>query len=158
MKTILIKEGQTAPLEFDYVLDLEENPPRHCTGCWSCWTRTPGQCSQKDLDDFYRRYVTADKVIIISKVKQGFISSKLKNLFDRMIALFLPYITYASGESMHVPRYQKMPEVTVYYEEDFISEQEKEAYINYLNRTMYQFHTKCEIKPVTQFYIEEAVR
>lgn len=156
MKTILIKEGQTLFGDFNYVMDLRENPPRHCTGCWFCWTRTPGQCSQKDLDEFYRQYISADKVVILSKVTQGFVSSKLKNLFDRMIALFLPYISYATGESMHIPRYENMPEVTIYYEGTFASGEEQEIYINYLNRTMYQFYTKCEIKPIQEFQEKEA--
>lgn len=137
-------------LDVGYILDLKENPPRHCTGCWFCWTRTPGQCVQKELDEFYRQYLAADEVVILSRVTQGFVSSKLKNLFDRMIPLFLPYISYAAGESMHVPRYETMPHVTIYYEGAFESEQEREDYIKYLNRTMFQFHTKCEIKPMEQ--------
>jgi multimeric flavodoxin WrbA len=156
MRTILIKEGQPVPQKYDFVLDLMDQPPRPCTGCWSCWTRTPGRCAQKDLDAFYRQYVAADRAVILSKVRQGFVSHRLKNLLDRMIALFLPYITYRTGESMHLPRYDRLPEATIYYDGDFASPEEKEVYINYLNRAMYQFYTKCEILPLERFAEKEA--
>ncbi len=158
MKTILIKEGQEVSQEFDYVLDLVENPPRPCTGCWSCWTRTPGRCAQKDLDVFYRQYVAADRAVILSRAVKGFVSARLKNLLDRMIALFLPYITYRTGESMHLPRYERLPKVTVYYEGDFVSPEEEEVYLSYLKRTMYQFYTQCEILPMERFAEKEAAQ
>ncbi len=111
MKTLVIQECGNFEIPCEFKLDLEHTIVKNCTGCWSCWLKTPGRCMNKDLDEFYRFYLDADKVIVFSKVTQGFVSGNLKTLFDRMIPLFLPFITYKTGESMHVPRYEKYPEV-----------------------------------------------
>lgn len=156
MKTVVIREWGEFEIPSQYILDLTKITVKDCIGCWSCWLKTPGRCIHKDLDQFYKEYLDADKVIIFSKVSQGFVSGNLKTLFDRMIPLFLPYITYKTGESMHIPRYEKYPEIEVYYQDDFASIEDKEIYEDYIYRTFYQFHSKCEIvKPITQFSLEE---
>lgn len=155
MERVVIREWGEFEIPCKYMLDLMTTSVKDCTGCWSCWLKTPGRCIHKDLDEFYKEYLDADKVIIFSKVTQGFVSGNLKSLFDRMIPLFLPYITYKTGESMHVPRYEKYPEVEFYYEGDFISSEDREIYEDYIYRTFYQFHSKCEVvKPITQFSLE----
>lgn len=96
------------------------------------------------------------KVIIFSKLSQGFVSGNLKTLFDRMIPLFLPYISYKTGESMHLPRYEKYPQIEFYYQGDFASIEDKEIYEDYIHRTSYQFYSKCEIvKPIAEFSLGE---
>lgn len=89
MKTIVIKECGGFEIPCEYELNLSESTIKNCTGCWSCWLKTPGRCIYKDLDAFYRAYLDADRVIIFSKLSQGFVSGNLKTLFDRMIPLFL---------------------------------------------------------------------
>jgi len=156
MKIVVIREWGEFEIPCEYVLDLRATTVKDCTGCWSCWLKTPGRCMHKDLDEFYKAYLDADKVIIFSNVSQGFISGNLKTLFDRMIPLFLPYITYETGESMHIPRYQKYPEIEVYYQRQFSSIEDRKIYEDYIHRTFYQFHSVCEIvKPITQFSLEE---
>jgi multimeric flavodoxin WrbA len=156
MKRVVIRECGEIDIPSQYIFDLTKMPVKDCIGCWSCWLKTPGRCIHKDLDEFYRAYLNADKVIIFSKVTQGFISGSLKTLFDRMIPLFLPYITYKTGESMHVPRYEKYPDIEVYYKGEFLSEEDKKIYEDYIHRAFYQFHSKCEIvKPISQFTLEE---
>lgn len=155
MKTVVIKECGYFDIPCEYKLDLSEITVKDCIGCWSCWLKTPGRCVHKDLDEFYKAYVEADKVVIFSKVSQGFISGNLKTLFDRMIPLFLPYITYQTGESMHIPRYEKYPEIEFYYQGDFESAEDKEIYEDYIHRTFYQFYSKCKIKTLTLFSMEE---
>ena len=142
MKTMIIREFGNYKIEDGYTFDLAEYPVKNCTGCWSCWWRTPGRCMHKDLDECYREILKADKVIIFSKISMGFISGNMKTLLDRLIPLFLPYIKYDTGESMHLPRYEKYPEVEVYYDGEFISREEEELYRDYLERTFYQFHMK----------------
>lgn len=57
---------------------------------------------------------------------------------------------------MHIPRYEKYPEVEVYYQGNFISEEDRNIYEDYIHRTFYQFYSKCKIvKPIAQFSLEE---
>lgn len=154
MKIVVIQEFNLYEVPCQYMLDLTKILVKDCIGCWSCWLKTPGRCIHKDLDEFYKEYLGADKVIIFSKVSQGFVSGNLKSLFDRMIPLFLPYITYKTGESMHIPRYEKYPEVEFYYEGDFKSSEDRKTYEEYIHRTFYHFNCKCEVRPITQFYVE----
>lgn len=156
MKKIVVRECGEFEFPCEYMLDLTKSEIKDCVGCWSCWIKNPGRCVHNDLDAFYKAYVNADKVIIFSQVTQGFVSGRMKTLFDRMLPLFLPYISYSSGESMHLPRYEKYPEVEVYYQGNFSSKEEEKIYVDYIHRTFYQFYSQCKtVKPISQFNVEE---
>lgn len=142
MKTIVIKELDNINIKNHYVLDFSKKGIKDCCGCWTCWWKTPGKCAFKDLNDFYHEYVTADKAIFFGKVKMGFVSGDMKSLFDRMIPLFMPYTAIDSGESMHVMRYDKYPDIEFYYEGEFISEPAKKVFEDYIQRVFYMFFSK----------------
>lgn len=135
MKTLSIKEFDVAIPEDAAVLDLSQTQLKHCLGCWSCWWTTPGRCVHNDLDDFYRSFLAADQVDIYCNVSQGFVSSNLKAMIDRMIVFVLPYISWDKGESSHVARYEKYPAVDVFYRGEFLPGEE-EAFIAYWERTL----------------------
>ena len=152
MTTVVITEGENITIANSFTFDLTQISVKNCIGCWSCWWKTPGRCTYNDLDQFYHQYITADKAIFFAKVTKGFVSGNMKNLFDRMIPLFLPYITYNTGESMHVPRYEKYPDIQFYYDGEFATDDGRQIFENYLNRTFYQFHSKnIIIQPVEQY-------
>jgi len=152
MKTMIIREFGDYSSQGSYIYNLAEQPVKDCTGCWSCWWRTPGRCIHKDLNEFYEEYLKADKVTIFSKLSLGFVSGNLKTLFDRLIPMALPYIEYSTGESMHRPRYDKYPEIEVYYEGKFMNQDEELLYRDYLARVFYQFHTGLNIvKPISEY-------
>lgn len=65
---------------------------------------------------------------------KGFVSGKFKTLFDRMIPLYLPYVSYTTGESMHVPRYEKYPQIDFYYEGEFETSDGRNIFEDYVNR------------------------
>jgi hypothetical protein len=158
MKTVVIKECGSISTPSDFTLNLTNEIIMDCTGCWTCWWKTPGRCIYKDLDEFYHQYISADKVIFFSKVKKGFVSGDLKTLFDRMIPLYLPYVTYTTGESMHVPRYERYPDIEFYYDGEFESPESLQIFIDYVNRVFYQFHSKnITIKPIQEFNVEVGV-
>ncbi|MGL5677739.1 MAG: hypothetical protein ACRDDX_15185 [Cellulosilyticaceae bacterium] len=142
MKTVMITEGIKVDYKASYSIDLEEIPFKPCCGCWSCWLKTPGRCIYKELDTFYHEYITADQAIYFVKVKKGFVSSRLKALFDRMSPLYLPYVSVKTDECMHVPRYDHYPDVKFYYEGEFETDNEKEIFEAYIQRTFYQFYSK----------------
>jgi len=149
---MIIREFGDYSSQDSYLYDLAQQPVKDCTGCWSCWWRTPGRCIHKDLNEFYKEYLKADKVTIFSKLSLGFVSGNLKTLFDRLIPMALPYIEYSTGESMHLPRYDKYPEIEVYYEGEFVNQDEELLYKDYLARVFYQFHISLNlVKPVSDY-------
>ncbi len=142
MKTVVIKECGNIKIPDAFTLNLTQMDVKNCIGCWSCWWKTPGRCIYKDLNKFYHQYVTADRAIYFAKVKKGFISGNMKNLFDRMLPLYLPYMSYRTGESMHVPRYERYPDIKFYYEGNFETPDGRQIFVDYINRVFYQFYSK----------------
>lgn len=155
MKTVVVRECGPENIQCDFLLDIAKTEVKDCIGCWTCWLKTPGKCIHKDLDEFYRAFLGADRVIIFSKANQSFVSGRLKTLFDRMIPHYLPYINYKQGESMHFPRYERYPDIEVYYEGEFETGEEREIYENYVNRVLYQFLCKnYSVKPIAKYQAE----
>lgn len=153
MKTVVIKEFESIPALNTYSIDLSKNKINRCTGCWSCWWKSPGRCVHQDLDEFYHKYITADRAVYFVKVKKGFVSGNLKTLFDRMIPLYLPYTTYTTGESMHVKRYERYPDIEFYYDGKFDTKAGQEIFESYIKRVFYQFYSKVvAVRPVEDFY------
>ncbi len=142
MKTIVITEGICIPEEGERVFNLLEMGIKPCCGCFGCWLKTPGRCRYKELDPFYHQYITADCAVYLVKVKQGFVSSDLKALWDRMLPLYLPYIWVKEEGCTHVPRYDRYPDVTLYYEGTFRTEREEEIFEDYVKRVFEQFSSK----------------
>lgn len=155
MKTIVIKECTDISIENAYTFEISKTKVAHCVGCWTCWWKTPGKCVYKDLNEFYHEYITADKAIFFAKVTKGFVSGNMKNFFDRMIPLYLPYTTYKTGESMHVKRYEKYPDIEFYYDGEFETNDGHEIFEDYINRLFYQFYSKnIIVKPIEEFYAD----
>ena len=152
MKKIVIKEFKDIEIPDVFTLDLTQKMVKDCKGCWSCWWKTPGRCVFEDLNEFYHHYITADKAIYFSKVTRGFVSGNLKTLMDRMIPLYLPYVNYKTGESMHDPRYDKYPDIDFYYEDNFETPNGRQIFVDYINRVFYQFHSeKITVKPIEEY-------
>lgn len=92
------------------IFDISELDIHHCTGCWTCWNRTPGICAFKDdMGSILESMVNSDLVLFASVPSVGFIDAKLKRTIDRMIPLVLPYIGVAQGELHHILRYEENP-------------------------------------------------
>lgn len=115
-----------------------------CTGCWSCWLKTPGTCVCKDsMAKAYPDYVNADKVILLMDTAQGFINHSAKAFIDRTILLYHPYIEIVDGECHHKARYERYPELHYYYDEQGLTPEEAQVIEDYLYRTAYHFRSKA---------------
>lgn len=92
-------------------LQLRDMDVRHCIGCFGCWVKTPGDCSNAadDSRTVRREYINSDLVLFASPVIMGFTSALLKRTQDRLIPLLMPYIRLYDGESHHVARYDRYP-------------------------------------------------
>lgn len=81
-----------------------------CTGCFNCWTRTPGVCVIADEGrTVAERVARSGLVIYLSPVTFGGYSSNLKVAVDRLIPNILPFFTRINNEVHHQLRYDLQP-------------------------------------------------
>jgi len=94
------------------VKDSDINP---CTGCFSCWTRTPGKCVLKDdMDGIIEKILSADVLIWSFPLYFFGMPSKIKSLLDRTLPLACPELVKRDdGGYTHESRYKAKDQKTV---------------------------------------------
>lgn len=109
LTSTLTKSGQSAQ-----TIVLRNMDIRHCTGCWSCWWKTPGVCMHRDdMPSMYRSILAADLLILASPVIMGYMSALLKRANERFIPLLHPYFAMREGEWHHRGRYKRYPSLGI---------------------------------------------
>jgi len=94
------------------IFKLRDMKIGYCTGCWSCWVKTPGLCSLKDdMPQILKSVEASDRTVFLSPVSMDFVTAQTKKICDRLIPLVHPYIEVDGGEFHHVRRYDSYPEL-----------------------------------------------
>lgn len=92
------------------LISLRELRLKGCSGCFSCWLKTPGECAKRDDSATVCRAVMASELTVVaSPIIMGFTSALLKRATDQMIPLIHPYFVVEQGEMHHRARYGKYP-------------------------------------------------
>ncbi len=135
-----------------------EIPP--CTGCWSCWWKTPGLCSSEDAGDQVRRdCIHSDLVVLASPLIVGFPSALLKTMLDKLIPLAHPYIALDDGECRHRKRYPRYPALAALIQPGEGDEQEDLDLVErWFRRTADQFHSTALFYRLVGDPMEEVAR
>ncbi len=88
------------------VIKLRDKDIADCTGCFGCWTRTPGRCViADDAEKVASEFATSDLVVFLTPVTFGGYSYHLKKALDRSICSLLPFFRTVHGEVHHARRY-----------------------------------------------------
>ena len=116
-----------------------------CSGCWSCWLKTPGECAINDNQvTFLKEILKSDLVIMLSPVRRGFVSAQLKKCIDRMIPLSIPYFRVKDGQFSHINRYDKLPDLALLLEYETDKDEENKTIISdWINRFCWHIDTRC---------------
>jgi hypothetical protein len=73
------------------ILHIHQLHLKPCLGCYTCWTRTPGVCVQKDgMADALQKHLWADFLIIGTPLYFFLMSAQLKTFIDRLLPLSEP--------------------------------------------------------------------
>ncbi len=66
---------------------------KHCTGCYTCWTKTPGECIFKDdMTMLRKKYREADLVVFASPLYIFNVTGIMKDFMDRLLPVLQPYM------------------------------------------------------------------
>ena len=127
-----------------------------CTGCWSCWIKTPGRCSLKDDGPrVLESYLSADLVLFATPLSLGFVSGVMKKAIDKLIPLFLPQIILYQGECVHAPRYERYPALGCLLHRGEYDEEDVTITREYLRRYAFHFQTDLALDATTDTPMEE---
>ena len=89
-------------------IDLAGKRIADCTGCFRCWTKTPGECAIKDdAPAITALMATSDRIVFFCPVVFGGFHPDLKRAIERSISLLLPFMRVYKGEMHHNVRYGK---------------------------------------------------
>ena len=72
-----------------YYIDLNHKQIKGCTGCFSCWVKTPGKCViRDDAVTLYPLIAKSKKLIYVSRLYCGMYDEPLKRLLERSCLLY----------------------------------------------------------------------
>ena len=138
-------------------LTLRDMDIKYCTGCFSCWLKTPGECITKDDSPEVRnRFVNSDFVLFSSPVIMGFPSTLLKKMQDKFIPLIHPYFEFVQNEMHHKRRYDKYPVLGLLIEKSEDTDDEDISIIHDIyRRTALNFRSSLKFLKLTGEPAEE---
>jgi multimeric flavodoxin WrbA len=106
-------------------LKVKDLSLKYCTGCFDCWTKTPGICDRDQASqEMDRAVINSDFTLWASPLKMGFPTALLKTALDKHLPLIHPYMVVDQGEAHHLKRYEKYPRVGLLVEEEQDTSQE----------------------------------
>ena len=156
VQKILEKTGNTVTR-----IDLRDLSLRYCIGCWGCWVKTPGQCSNTDATCLAmdRAVINVDFVLWAAPLKMGFPSSLLKMALDKHLPLIHPYTLVDHGEAHHRKRYAHYPRIGLLLEkEPGTDERDLQIVSDICCRTALNFKTRLEFSLTTETPTAELAR
>jgi len=88
---------------------------KHCIGCFSCWTETPGACAVKDdMEELLPKYLESDIAVFATPIYTDNVTGIMKDFMDRLIPLGDPHFEADEhGEIRHAGGSKRSPDIVV---------------------------------------------
>ena len=88
------------------IIDISKLDIKSCSGCYSCWSATPGKCViGDDMSKILPKIVEADIIIWSFPLYGCFFPGYMKIFSDRLIPLMLPEMIESAESGGHPLRY-----------------------------------------------------
>ncbi len=94
---------------------LKDYTINSCRGCFTCWTKTPGECViDDDMNELLPSFKNSDVVVLASPLYVDNITAILKLFLERLIPMAEPFFEVDDkGECVHPKRYDEPPKLVV---------------------------------------------
>ncbi len=95
------------------IVNLRDKVIKACIGCFTCWTKTPGRCSQADdiTNELLPRLLASDLIIYATPLYFHTMNSAMSNFRERMLPLSRPFCEKREGKMVFQMRHKLPPAV-----------------------------------------------
>lgn len=115
-------------------INLREKHIKHCIGCFTCWSKTPGQCLHDD--DMHRELLplwrAADLVVYATPLFHHTVNGLMKTFLERTLPSIEPFLIPGTARWSHPLRYTH-PDVVVLSVAGFPSDTAFDALSHYMH-------------------------
>ncbi|RJR39546.1 MAG: hypothetical protein C4576_21620 [Desulfobacteraceae bacterium] len=89
------------------VIDLRKKKVNPCSGCFTCWTKTPGVCIHKDdmTRELFPKFIGSDLVVYGSPLYHFTVNGTMKRFIERTLPILEPFLNEAGGRTWHPVRH-----------------------------------------------------
>ena len=115
LEGITVKEESSgsSPTEIE-TLNIGSLNLKPCLGCFSCWSKTPGECCiRDDMQGVINKILWADVVVWSFPLYYFGLPGQLKTLIDRQLPMSLPFMSTETESGGHPSRYDMSGKRTV---------------------------------------------
>lgn len=119
------------------IVNLREKKIKHCIGCFTCWTKTPGQCVHQDdmTRELFPKWLSVDLVVYATPLYYHTMNALMSAFKERTLPAKQPFFERdAQGKTFHPPR-NKIPSAVWLSVCGFPDESEFNAFSDYLQYT-----------------------
>ncbi|MBW2558751.1 MAG: flavodoxin family protein [Deltaproteobacteria bacterium] len=88
------------------VVHLRAKKINYCIGCYTCWTKTPGQCVFKDdmTRELLPKFLESDLAIFATPLYHFGVNAQLKTFIERTLPAIEPFLIEHNGKTSHPMR------------------------------------------------------
>lgn len=98
------------------LVELRKKKINYCSGCFTCWSKTPGVCIHKDdmTGELFGKWVESDICIYATPLYHYTVNAELKAFLERTLPALEPFmVKEEDGRFTHPLRYGKFPRSVV---------------------------------------------
>lgn len=139
MLNCLVGGMREAGAEVD-VVHLREKTIKNCVGCFTCWTKTPGQCIQQDdmTRELFSRWIAADLAVYATPLYYHTMNAAMSAFRERTLPATQPFFERDDeGKTFH-PLRNKVPPAVWLSVCGLPEPSEFDLLSNYLNRSRHK--------------------
>ena len=96
------------------IINLRDKKIKVCVGCFTCWTKTPGQCVHQDdmTKELFPKWLAADMCVYATPLFHHTINATMKIFIERTLPSLEPFLLESGDRWVH-PLRHKQPAVVV---------------------------------------------
>jgi multimeric flavodoxin WrbA len=96
------------------IVELRKKTIKHCAGCFTCWTKTPGVCIHKDdmSGELFPKLLKSDLVVYATPLYHFHVNATMKAFIERTLPILEPFLEEGEDATKHPVR-QEFPKAVL---------------------------------------------